>query len=204
MSSEVDICNLALGYLGDDATVASLDPPEGSAQADHCARFYPIARGLVLDGHKWNFSTRRAPLALLSEAAPGTWLYAYALPADVLDLIAVLPPGAPDNDTSTEQPYLSEMDGAGDTVVYTNQANAVLRYTAHVTDPTKFSPTLVQALAMLLASMLAGPVLKGDTGIKAAALWETRGEKKLAEAKASDANQHHLPVEQKPTWIANR
>ena len=44
MPSEVDICNLALGHLGDSATVATIDPPEGSAQAEHCARFYPIAR----------------------------------------------------------------------------------------------------------------------------------------------------------------
>ena len=49
MASEVDICNLALGHLGDNATVASLNPPEGSVQAQHCARFYPIARDALLE-----------------------------------------------------------------------------------------------------------------------------------------------------------
>ncbi len=48
MPSVVDLCNLALAYLGDDATVASIDPPEGSAQAEHCQRFYPIARDTLL------------------------------------------------------------------------------------------------------------------------------------------------------------
>ena len=33
MSSVVDICNIALSRLGDRATVTSIDPPEGSAQA---------------------------------------------------------------------------------------------------------------------------------------------------------------------------
>ena len=42
MASEIDIVNLALSRLGDDATVASLYPPEGSAQAEHGARFYPV------------------------------------------------------------------------------------------------------------------------------------------------------------------
>ena len=63
MASEVDICNLALSHLGDNATVASIDPPEGSAQAEHCSRFYPIARDTLLEMHNWNFSTRRAVLA---------------------------------------------------------------------------------------------------------------------------------------------
>lgn len=204
MSSEVDICNLALGFLGDDATLASIDPPEGSAQADHCARFYPIARDLVLDGFKWKFMMRRSALALLSEAAGGAWLYVYALPSDLLSVASLAPPAARDNDECSFRPFVIEMDAAGNSVLYTNQASAVLRYSARVIDTTKFSPTLVLALAMTLASMLAGPVLKGETGIKAAALWEDRAVKKLAEAKSSDANESHLPIAHVPVWIANR
>ena len=63
MASEVEICNLALSHLGDTATVASSDPPEGSAQAEHCARFYPIARDALLEMQNWKFATRRATLA---------------------------------------------------------------------------------------------------------------------------------------------
>ncbi|NBQ76422.1 MAG: hypothetical protein EBU14_13895, partial [Acetobacteraceae bacterium] len=66
MASEVDICNLALANLGDTATVASINPPEGSAQSEHCSRFYPIARDTLLEMHNWNFSTRRI---LLPEVA---------------------------------------------------------------------------------------------------------------------------------------
>lgn len=204
MSSEVDICNLALGFLGDDATVASIDPPEGSNQADHCARFYPMARDLVLDGFTWKFAMRRAALAPLNEIPGGAWRYAYALPSDVLEITSVVPAWAPDNDTRSCQPFTVETDATGTTVLYTNQLNAVLRYTAKVTDTTKFSPTLVVALAMQLASLLAGPVLKGETGIKAAALWADRADKKLRDAKSSDANETYAPVEHTPTWIACR
>lgn len=208
MASEVDICNLALAHLGDDATVASLDPPEGSAQADHCARFYPMARDTMLDAHKWNFSTRRASLALLTEAAPSAWQYAYALPADALDLIAVQAPGASDDvglaGSPTPQNFISELGPSGALVIYTNQVNAVLRYTARVTDTSRFPPLCTQALTMLLASMLAGPVLKGETGMKAAAYWEGRYDKKLLEAKAADANQRRQEATNTPTWLANR
>lgn len=223
MSSEVDICNLALGHLGDDATVASLDPPEGSAQAEHCARFYPMARDLMLDAHRWGFNTRRAPLALLSATPPSPWRYAYAQPADTLNLISVLAPDALDDNSIglpayggyacmpneqpgayTPQPFISETDDNGELVIYTNQANAVLRYAARVADTTKFPPTCVQGLAMMLASMLAGPVLKGETGIKAAALWGDRADKWLTRAKESDANQQRQPVAQNTSWMANR
>ena len=60
MASDVEICNLALSHLGDTATVASIDPPEGSAQAEHCARFYPIARDALLEKHDWSWATRRS------------------------------------------------------------------------------------------------------------------------------------------------
>jgi hypothetical protein len=223
VSSEVDICNMALGHLGDDATVASLDPPEGSAQAEHCARFYPIARDLLLDAHRWSFATRRAALALLATTPPSPWRYAYAQPSDALNLISVLDPTAPDDNSVgmvaygtygctpftptgqyTPQPFVTEVDASGNPVIYTNQASAVLRYTGRVTDPTKFSPTFIQGLAMMLASLLAGPVLKGTEGMKAAAVWEDRAAKWLKQAKESDANQQHLLVPQNTSWIASR
>lgn len=223
MPSEVDICNLALGNLGDDATVASLDPPEGSAQADHCARFYPMARDLVLDAHRWGFATRRISLALLSMTPPSSWRYAYALPGDALNLVSVLAPDALDDNSVgvpafagygcvpveqpgnyTPQPFVTEIADDGTPVLYTDQEDAVLRYTARVTDPSTFPPTVVQGIAVLLASMLAGPVLKGETGIKAAALWGDRAEKWLAKARESDANQQHQQVAQSTSWIANR
>ena len=53
MASEIAICNLALSHLGDAANIASIDPPEGSAQAEHCATFYPIARDSLLEMHDW-------------------------------------------------------------------------------------------------------------------------------------------------------
>ena len=107
MSSVVDIVNLALSHLGDTATVASIDPPEGSAQAEHAARFFPFALAAMLEGHPWSFATKRAILAPLN-TAPNGWAYAYGVPADALRVLGVAE--ATDQDAT----LLLESFGVGD------------------------------------------------------------------------------------------
>lgn len=220
MASEVDVCNLALGNLGDNATVASLDPPEGSAQAEHCARFYPIARDSLLELHTWGFSTTRTTLSLLTSGWP-EWTYCYAQPADALNLIAVLPPES-DDDYSGQygvttanvpltgggqyvpQPYSAESLDDGTLVIYTDQENAVLRYTQRVTDTTKFSPLFITTLSWHLASMLAGPLIKGDEGRAESKRCAQMMQAYLAKAAVSDANQRKIRPVQNVGWMTGR
>ena len=89
MATEVDICNWALALLGDEATVVSIDPPEGSAQADHCARFYPMALQRAIAEYAWSFATKRGQPAQLQNPPVGTE-YAYAYPTDCARLLQVV------------------------------------------------------------------------------------------------------------------
>ena len=213
MASEIDICNLALSHLGDTATIASLDPPEGSAQAEHCARFYPIARDSLLEMHAWGFATRRAKLALLASGWP-EWSYAYAQPADALNIIAILPPGSSDDYSAgvpdsaggpyVPQPFSCEINDAGAPVIYTDQADAVLRYSATVSDPTRFSPLFVMTLSWHLASMLAGPVIKGDAGAAEAKRCAQVMQQYLSKAIESDSSQRRIKPEHVVSWMAGR
>lgn len=196
MASVIDICNIALAHLGDDASVASIDPPEGSAQAEHCARFYPIARDALLEMHDWNFATKRVTLAALAVDS-FNWAYAYAKPNGVIRALAVLPPSA--SSYAESQDY--EIDG--DTIL-TNQDDAVLRYTSSVTDTTKFPPLFTEALTWLLASYLAGPVIKGDSGAAMARSCLQSFAIPFSTAKVSDANQQRTKPEHVPSWIAGR
>ena len=201
MASEVDICNLALARLGDNATVASIDPPEGSAQAEHCARFYAVARDSLLEMHAWKFATRRVQLAKLTVPS-WDWSFAYAEPTGALKLLGVLSAAASNDDET--QPYEAESDANGAAIILTNQEDASLRFVARVTDTAVFSPLFVDALAWLLASYLAGPVLKGDAG---AAKAKTRLQSFMlafSNAKVSDANQRKVRPEHTPAWIAGR
>lgn len=201
MASEVDICNLALGRLGDSATVASLEPPEGSAQAEHCARFYAIARDSLLEMHPWGFATRRADLALLS-GTPSIWRCAYAKPNSALRILAVLSPIA----AAREEPQPFEIGSAdsGAGIILTDQAGAIARYVARVVDTTSFPPLFVDALAWLLASYLAGPVLKGDAGAAMARACLQSFMIVFANAKLSDANQRRWATDHQPAWMAGR
>ncbi|HET8869798.1 MAG TPA: hypothetical protein VFM48_05095 [Aquabacterium sp.] len=224
MASEVDICNLALAHLGDEATVASINPPEGSAQASHCARFYPIARDGLLEMHIWGFASKRAALALVGTYVTSTWKYAYAAPSDVVNYVAILDPDAQDDysvglqmsntgiyaapvrnlGVYTPQQFAVEADDNGNDIIYTNVENAVLRYSHIVTDTTKFSPLFVTTLSHYLASMLAGPLLKGDVGRQVAEEQLKLAAAMQARAEGSDANQRNIKPAMGASWMVNR
>jgi hypothetical protein len=224
----VGICNLALSHLGDTATVASIDPPEQSVQAQLCARFYPQARNTLLEMATWDFSTRRVSLALYATNPSTTWLYAYAAPGDMINALAVIPSDAGDDYSQSfyppaqfpypqgttmppglsayvPQPYSQERSADGSTeLILTNVQNAVLRYTSFNADTTRYSFLFTQALSYLLASMLAGPLIKGTEGAQMGQqmiglfkVWE-------AQAETSDANQRKIAPVQSVPWIARR
>lgn len=227
MAADVDICNLALSYLGDEALVASINPPDGTAQAGHCARFYPIARDQVLEMHTWGFATVRVALAYYAATPPSTWLYAYAAPTEVLNYLEILDPLAVDDysynvpleaslqgsvqsvnalgrSLYTPQPFVVETDANGNDVIYTNQKDAVLRYTKVVTDTTVFSPLAIEAIARRMAAMLAGPLLKGDSGRAEAKAQLGLFQVAMEKAVESDSNQRRLKVAHSVPWMVNR
>lgn len=222
MASEVDISNLALSHLGDSATIASLNPPEGSAQAEKCARFYPIARDSLLEMHNWSFASRRALLAQVATNI-GQWKYAYAAPRDMMMAIAVFQPGAADDYSTsyitnaegvshpgvaaghyTPQPYVIETNETGALVILTNVENAMLRYQARITDTTKFSSLFVVTLSWHLAGMLAGPILKGDAGAAEAKRCGQMMAAYMLQAATVDSNQRNVRVEHIVPWTSGR
>ena len=207
MASEVDIANLALSHLGDDATIASLDPPEGSAQAEHCARFYPMARDSLLEMHSWRFATRRATLAELENTWP-QWDHAYAKPADCLRIISVIDPEVGDDlqvlGVKSVKQFTVEINDDLAEVILTNQEDAVVRYVARTTDTTKFPPLFVMALSWHLASMIAGPVIKGDAGAAEAKRCAQMAQAWLNRALASDADHRKVTPLHVPEFIASR
>lgn len=219
MSSEVEICNLALAHLGDSATVSSIDPPEGSAQAEHCAKWYPIARDSLLEMQEWGFATTRALLAELVNPFP-QWGHAYARPSDCLKVLAVLPadatsdiatafpqagcyPGvaSPMCTAYSPQDFATETEAStGNQIILSNQGNALVRYTRLITDTSKFSPLFRDTLGWYLASYLAGPILKGETGINVGQAMLKIALGMLSSAAVSSANQNGRQQVQAYPW----
>lgn len=223
MASEVDICNLALANLGDSATVSSIYPPEGSMQAEHCARFYPIARNALLEMHQWSFSiTREALVPLSYTVAP--WDYVYAMPSSVINVISIIPPDVIDDYSIrstypstygwspevipaagfySPQPYQIEII-SGQQVVLSDLEDAQIRYTKKITDSTLFTPLFVTSLGWYLASMLAGPIIKGDAGAAEGKRCLQMFQANRVEATASDSQQRNIKPNQIVNWMAGR
>lgn len=203
MASEVDIANLALSHLGDTATVSSLNPPEGSAQAEHCARFYPMARDTLLQSYAWSFASRRAQLAELTSEW-SSWDYCYAKPSDCLAVRAIIPADSMDDNKSSFQPFVMEVNSTDTEVIYTDQANAVCLYTRSTVDSGKFPPLFVMALSYQLSALLAGALIKGDVGSAEAKRCAQLAIGWAGKAIEADANQRKVDNSFTPSWIGAR
>lgn len=105
MASQVDICNRALLSIGARATVSSINPSDGSTQANACAILFTPTFEALARSAQWNCLRKQVTLSLLA-AAPGTpenpngttmanpptpWLYEYSYPADCLRMSSIVP-----------------------------------------------------------------------------------------------------------------
>ncbi len=174
MASDIDICNAALGHIGNDNQISSINPPDGSTEAGYCKRFFPFARKELLESFNWAFATTRQQLTPVDNPS-SQWQFAYAVPSNCLKPIRVL--------RATMLPiflleysrvtgdFLSQSNESASApfqvengVIFTHEPQAVLIYLRDVSDPTKFTPTFTATLGYLLASYLAGPILRGSEG----------------------------------------
>lgn len=204
--SQIAIWNLALGRLGDGATVGA--PDERSRQAELCRQFYPLARRSVLEMRDWNFATRTAALAPVATPAVHTnlWQFAYAFPADALRvfhvgstaIMAQINHSADARRTGAAigaefarytSDYEVETDALGARIILSGTEAAVARYTVDVVDEARWSPLFTDAMTWYLASTLAGPLLLGETGRNQGRAMLQEFRLLLGEATTSDANQ---------------
>ncbi len=186
MANAVDICNLALSHIGSDAVVTAISPPDGSVEAGYCARFYPLARKVMLSATNWSFATKRVALAEVTNPS-SIWLYAYAQPADCLKPVHIFKAGADEEDSAEFE--------VENSIILTNEPDAVMKYTRDVTDTTKYIEPFVSALSWMLASYLAGPILKGSAGVNAAGALLERAMQEARAAGANDANRSDVTTD---------
>ncbi len=207
MPSQVEICRLALAHIADAARVNSIDPPDNTAQAQYCATFFPIARDECLEAFDWPFAIRRVALTeSLTALDNAEWLFAYNVPSDYIRALKVLPPGSPKDEPGHD--YILESDITElDLLIRTNVPGAVLHYVYRETETGRYSPLFVSALAYLLASYLAGPILKGRVGtaVKDSMFQMFSNYIRRAAAAVSNAQQRNDQyATHRPSWVADR
>lgn len=210
MASVVQICNMALSHIGSEARVASISPPDGSVEAGHCATFYDVARTEMLEPGNWAFSLKRAALAQVTN--PSTvWAYAYVKPADCQRALRILRPSIAVTVFTQDlrvEPHTDDRDTApfdieGE-VILTNEPDAKLVYVQDVTDSTKFPASFTSALSYLLAGYLAGPIIKGNEGVRLGDAMRQRAANMADVSATASANASSAESLPQPTLLAVR
>lgn len=170
--ASIAVCNIALAEIRAESIIA-ID--EGSPEADACAQHYDDCFDTLIESHEWGFAKKRVQLALLVTNDRPEWLYAYAAPADVGVMGAVIyPTQAPTPGLYYPWPYNYPRppgyfvdfvyDGS---TIYTNLENAWLDYSTNNAEEAVWPAMFRRALALELASRLAVTLLddrakKGD------------------------------------------
>ena len=194
MYSVVQICNQALLLIG-TRPIASLDEP--TPEAAYCKRFYDQAVLSVLRDHPWGFAQRREKLAevRVPEGWQSAYRKAYAYPIDCVQSHYLITACGMEKSQAYELAADDER-----TILLTNLAEAVMAYTAHIRDVTRFDPMFVEVLTRKLQCRLVKPILKGNAqAVKEAEELYARA---LAEAKTADSKEGQPFNDPEESWLA--
>jgi hypothetical protein len=178
MSSEVEICKLALGNIR-AGSIDSLDEPSLAAQ--QCKLRYSLIRDRMLTETVWSFNRKIKALSVVTTEI-FNWAYAYQYPVDCLKIYRLV--GAheelanadadvisrlldsqllPLKDLRTQTPY--EVFNFNDNkTIGADEVDLRIDYAAKITDPNLFSVDFILAFSHLLSSELAIPLVGAETG----------------------------------------
>lgn len=194
MASKVEIFNMALDFIEGPALVEIAT--EDTNEARVCRRHYESSRDSTLRGHPWNFATTYMTLADLGTPPNTKWDYMYAYPTDCARALEIV-----NYIATTRIEFEVAYHLTHGRVIYTDQEDADLRFTATITDTEMFDPNFTAALAALLGFRICGAV-NGSKEKKGAALstWRTM----LSAAGAADAGEGMQENNIDAAWIEAR
>lgn len=184
MPSAVSICNIALDTIG---CTPIMQLTEDNPRAEACNRNYADVLREVEESSNWNFLKRGGTLALVSPqpAQLFGWSYVYGLPVGFLRVIQV------NGELFTGQP--SELWEIQNNRLYADADTVALEYTVYDEDASKFGSQFAAAVAMLLASRIAGPLTQ-DGGQRQVQYLQTYHTVLLPKARRFDGSQTKAPV----------
>ena len=150
----VEICNLALSHVG-GFPIQSVT--EATKEARECKRLYPTAKDSTLEAFDWDFARKEKALGELSGngVTRSGWTYSYEWPSDCVIPRRIY--NAADKHKKIEY-EIGVNDDLNKRMILCNEEDAILIYTARVSDANLFSPSFKEALGYRLGSELAFPL----------------------------------------------
>ncbi len=136
-TTNVEIVNLALMYLGEPAIVSL----SGSQKAQVLATYFDQARDEALAQSFWAFALKRQRLNRLSQVENLTeFSFVYSRPSDVIRIIRI----------TSDFPYVIEENR-----LFTDDPEPILQYVKQVDNPTMFPTYFIEVIATNLARKIA-------------------------------------------------
>lgn len=168
--NEVDICNLALNFLG-KGIIKSLS--ENTELARTCKLHYDRYRRILLKDYSWEFAERTMKLETVEDFGDNVkgWDYVYRYPDDCLQVLKIYDGDDHRKDDKREKFFVQTVDyRLGTKVICCNLENAFMDYVSNEEDCNYFSEEFVEALAHYLAygmaQALTGSEAKAQTELQ--------------------------------------
>lgn len=200
-TTPVDICNLALGIIG-DSRIQSME--ERSKEAAECGRFYDQALDEALEAFDWPFARAYVRGVSPAEVEVVTgYAYGYAVPSDAIAIRGVARTLRGEASPEFTLSSVASPDGSSLRIIHTDREGGVIVYTRRETYVPSFTPLFVAAVAAKLASYIAMPLTKSEKKRDDA---EKRYLQTIEQAAVSVGNQGvaRLGGEATPDWIEAR
>ena len=145
--TEVNICNLGLGWMGANL-ITSLD--DETTEARLCKVNYPFARDAVLEMRDWTFACSRQIIAPEQENPEFGYGAKFLLPGKCIRVRRVS-----DEPDFTNTSFMWEKEGRS---ILCDAGQIYVKFIERIVDPTYFSPSFAQAVAARLGMELCLPL----------------------------------------------
>jgi len=214
--SAADIANMALAHIGVSNWISNLSTDD-SDEADAVNAFLSITREQTLRDFPWPFATYTADSTLITTAATNAfalyqedpdeeWSFAYVYPTDCVEVRRIQ--SGLRNDTVTSRvPYRIKFYGTTTTatgrLIYTDIEDAILEYTALVTDTSIYPPDFVMAWSYRIAWHIAPRLANNYTPDMTKNLMQLYAIQ-IGKAKANSGNEEQQDRPPEAEWIQNR
>jgi hypothetical protein len=195
MASKTQIANMALSRIGVSKLIANV-ATETSREAIQSRLLMDEDIRYVLRDFPWPWATQYATLALVagtsSENAVSDWRYAYRYPTDCLFARRIVIPTVGRRDANPP-PFRIGRDSQGK-LIYTDEEDAELEFTADITSTEEFDALFVSMLAWKHGAALA-PSLSRIKGMAESAMQMYELDKAKAQSRALNEGQQSEPIE---------
>ena len=142
-ATETDVCNMALGGIGQKTITVAQFVANSEVTPKLCNLHYAQTRDALTRSHWWRFAKARSALTA-TDTPDFEWAYAFTLPTDFLREKSVFE----DNNTIRKNtPFTYELEGK---TLLTDESSCNLRYIKQVTTVILFDPLYLEVLVRQL------------------------------------------------------